>query len=155
MDEAILERLMIDDALGALSPDARALLEAYVCNQPKELAAWRRVAAAAAEAIPVAKAESLPPFPRQSVLRFPRVALAAAAVLLIGIGIGWEFSPAPAPQDLVMAPQTPQAVADVGITDFWSSSRLVAAALDAEQHAPSGPRSGWSLNDFLNSRDHQ
>ncbi|HUB25210.1 MAG TPA: hypothetical protein VL992_07250 [Tepidisphaeraceae bacterium] len=155
MDEATLERLMIDDALGALGPDVRALLEAYVRDQPKELAAWRRVAAAATEAIQPAKGESLPPFPHASVPRFPRIALAAAAALLVGFGIGWEFSPAPPRRAaLAIAAPMPQ-VAAAGVTDFFSSSRLVGVALDAERRAPSGPRMGWSLNDFLNSRDHQ
>ena len=157
MDAAILERLMIDDALGALSPDVRALLQAHLSGRESELAQWQRVVDTARLALPPATVESLPPFPRRYEWRIaPSLAmgLAAAAVLLLGIGIGWRITPSPSPSVAIAAAQTPappRPVATAGVTDFWSSKRLVAVALDTERHAQPAPHWDLSTNNDIQS----
>jgi len=155
MDAAILERLMIDDALGALSPDVRALLQAHLSGRESELAQWHRVADTAKLALPPATVESLPPFPRRFGWRMaPSLAmgLAAAAVLLLGIGIGWRVAPSPSvPIAAAHTPAPPRPVATAGVTDFWSSNRLVAVALDTERHAQPAPHWNPSTNNDIQS----
>jgi anti-sigma factor RsiW len=156
MDPAILERLMIDDALGALSPDVRALLEAFLAGDDAELAQWRLVADATKSALPRPTVESLPPFPRLRPWRIAppiRMAMALAAALLIGIGTGLHFVPARSTPIAATPPipaAPPAAVATVGVADFWSSKRLLAVALDTERHAQ--PPSHW--NDLINKFQH-
>ena len=54
MDDATLDRLMIDDALGALEPDVSALLAAYTASLPQNeqrRADWRALAERARESL--------------------------------------------------------------------------------------------------------
>lgn len=150
MDDETLERLMLDDALGALSDDARALLEAYLRDHAEhraDWAKWRNVADAAQNAMRPRSVISLPPFPRNRFV-FPRPVLAAAAMLLIGIGIGTQFRTAP----IAAGPSTPvalapQAPAVAGVEDFWSQQRFVSTALEAEHHSQTENNWNWSQNE--------
>jgi len=155
MENATLERLMIDDALGELSPDARELLRAFLNDGESELTQWRQLASDAKAALPSESVESLPAFPRQNVLRFQpflRVGLAAAAALLLGVGIGWRISPPPAREIVTIQTPAPASVSPAALitdsSDFWSSKRLLAVALDTERHAQ--PASHWNLNELHN-----
>jgi hypothetical protein len=155
MDNTTLERLMIDDALGELSPDARELLQAFLHDRENELAQWRQLAADAKAALPLESVESLPAFPRQNILRFQpflRAGLAAAAALLVGVGIGRQIAPRPTTEIVTIQTPAPTAasptVATADSSDFWSSKRLLAVALDTERHAQ--PASHWDLNELHN-----
>src|SRR5579862_9170455 len=113
MDDATLERLIFDDALGALSPDASALLAAHIQTMPggsERLAGWRQLAETARAAMPTASPQALPPFPVSRIVSNPwrigRIGLSVAAVLFLGLGIGLLF-----PHRLTSSPQvaiTPQ-----------------------------------------------
>jgi anti-sigma factor RsiW len=157
MDEKMLERLMMDDALGALGPDASALLAAYTKTLPDseaKLAEWRRVSALARQTMPAENMESIPPLAAnfQNALnpwRIARVGGSIAAMLAIGMAIGSHF-----PQARTTSPLPTQQTSQVvpppahtgGVTDFWSSRRMVASAL--EQKHPS--HSAWKWNSPLN-----
>ena len=117
MNRETLERLMLDDSLGALADDIRALLieRVAVAGSPAaaRLAAYRRTVKGARAALKQARRETLPPFPaarlRGEALRLRRRRLAGriaalAASLVLGLGLGYlAFSraeataPAPAP----------------------------------------------------------
>ena len=102
IDPEILERLLIDRALGELSPDAEALLEDYLAREPEaseeaeEIA--RAVDAARCALTPSEEVDShsLPPLllgKRGGILwRVGARAAALAACLLIGVGVGLWFS---------------------------------------------------------------
>ncbi len=149
MDQATLERLILDDALGALPSDASALLAAYVQTLPggnERLAAWQRVAATARTAMPTELAAPLPPFsaPKHTSnpWRIGAIGLAAAAVLAMGVGIGlWMPRRVAAPTQVAVVPQpiVVEMRSSGGVHDFWSSQRLLASAMQ-EKHEPS---SAW------------
>ena len=102
IDPEILERLLIDRALGELSPDAEALLEDYLAREPEasekaeEIA--RTVGAARCALAPSEEVDShaLPPLLLYGRWRFlwrgGARAAALAACLLIGVGVGLWFS---------------------------------------------------------------
>jgi hypothetical protein len=159
MDDATLQRLMIDEALGALDPDVSALLDAYTADLPAssgDRAAWQKLAQTARQAMPVAAAETLPPLrisrvPGPGIWRGARATLALAAAIAMGIGIGlWRARPetttvtvvAPAAQSFA----GPQAVSlpppPANGQSFWSSQRLLAMAQAqrSEAHAKSAGR---------------
>ena len=102
IDPEILERLLIDHALGELSPDAEALLADYLAREPKaseeaeEIARAVDVARCALTPSEDAKPYSLPPlllYARWRILwRAGARAAALAACLLIGVGVGLWFS---------------------------------------------------------------
>jgi hypothetical protein len=147
MDQATLERLMLDEALGALPADVSSLLAAYAQTLPgggERLAVWQQVAATAKAAMPAEPAAVLPPFPARNLVSNPwRIGpvglAAAAAALLIGVGIGlWTpRRPAAAPQ-VAIVPQSivAETPSNGGVHDFWSSQRLLASAME-EKHTPS------------------
>jgi hypothetical protein len=146
MDQATLERLMLDDALGALSADASELLAACVRTLPggdERLAAWRRVAATARAAMPGESAKVLPPFPTRRTVSNPwrmvRTGLSVAAVLALGVGIGLWMPRRPVAVTqvaVVSQPIVAEGPSTVGVHDFWSSQRLLALAME-EKHTPS------------------
>jgi anti-sigma factor RsiW len=164
MDDAALQRLMMDDALGALEPDTRALLAEFLNDRrgPKaDYAQWQRLIAAASQAIPASGPETLPEFPlrRLQWSRFQRAArltLSAAAMVLIGVGVGLRVSKSsnstkvainsPSPQSANLphpAPAPSDAAATFGVPDFWSTQRLLASALSANRQ----PRTQWQWID--------
>jgi len=141
MDDATLDRLMIDDALGALEPDVSALLAAYTASIPdtdQRRAGWRDLAEKARHAMVMPAADALPPFPAAQLraARFwhnGRLGLAIAAVLAVGIGIGlWmpgkPVAVGPVAQVTKPVPTSPPPA--IGVSDFWSSRRLLASAVE-------------------------
>ena len=93
MDDATLERLILDDALGALSPDASALLAAHIKTLPggsERLAAWRQVADSARSAMPTEAVADLPPFPVHGMTsnpwRISRIGLLRRRCAVSGVG---------------------------------------------------------------------
>ena len=164
MDDAALQRLMMDDALGALEPDTRALLGEYLKDRPAlkaDHAQWQRLTAAATQAIPASVPETLPEFPRRRLQwsrfhRAARLTFSAAAMVLIGVGVGLRVSKPsnstavatniPSPLAVNMphpAPASADAAATFGVPDFWSTQRLLASALSANRQ----PRPQWQWID--------
>jgi hypothetical protein len=153
MDDATLDRLMIDDALGALEPDISVLLAAYTATIPdieQRRAGWRDLAEKARHAMAMPAADALPPFPAAQLraARFwhnGRLGVAIAAVLALGVGIGlWmpgkHVAVAPIAQVINPAPSSPPRA--IGVSDFWSSRRLLASAVE---HGVQGrPAWRWS-----------
>ena len=156
MDQATLERLMLDDALGALSVDASDLLAAYVRTLPggdERLAAWQRVASTARAAMPSESAKLLPPFPiRRRVgnpWRMLRMGLSVAAVLALGVGIGlWMPRRPVATKQVAVVPQpiVAEIPSIVAVHDFWSSQRLLASALQEKREPAGGGQWGSPSN---------
>ena len=128
MNPTTLERLMIDDALGALPPDVSALLAEHC--PPADRAAWHSLAAAAKSAGQIAPLPLPAPRFRPGCAR--RV-LAIAALLLLGLAIGLALPrPHQSPLAITPSPPAPQAhlqtAAASGVPDFWSTQRLLASA---------------------------
>lgn len=153
MDDAILERLMIDDALQALAPDVSALLAAYTAGMPaagERRARWRDLADAARAALEVEASEELPPFPANKLRTSQRwhkarIGLSVAAVLALGVGIGswWPTKPAAAPTvGRIASPLQSEPPRSTGIQDFWSSQRLLASA--AQHRVGNHPALKWT-----------
>lgn len=140
MNPDALERLMLDDSLGALDGDARALLHAYLQHEPaaarsaNELDEIVRRAGAALRPEGVG---DLPPFPAARLdraqrtirrIRFAGRAAALAACIGLGIGIG-----ANVPRDAGPATpeQSPLKLVEAGDkagsaeNDFWSARRML------------------------------
>jgi hypothetical protein len=152
LDQAAVERLMIDDALGALDPDVQALLADYLARAgagDREQQQWRRVADAARKALPEDVEERLlPPFPGRRMQawrlwRVTQIAVAAAALLVIGfdLGRGRIRQPEPAPV-IAQAPAPTEPVASFGVQNFWSPQRLLASAMQARPQ----PAPAWHWN---------
>jgi hypothetical protein len=141
MDDATLERLMIDESLGVLDADVSTLLAAYTAQNPaaSERANWQELAAKLRQAMPVATEQALPPLHlpasrhRQS-WSHARSILALAAAIALGIGIGlWRApatatSPPPAAQASAAAPAVSLPPPPANGQSFWSSKRLLAMA---------------------------
>jgi hypothetical protein len=153
VNEQTLERLIIDEALGALPPDVGELLAAYCANttHERERQEWQRLTLTAREALQPRATEAIPVFPVQAVrvLRFRRtavMALSAAAALLFGIGIGVHLHLAQPSAGPVLAAQPTNASvvapATAGVLDIWSSNRLLAVALESKREAQ--PQWRWS-----------
>jgi hypothetical protein len=162
VDDQTLERLMIDDALGALAPDVSALLSEYTQNvgaADQQRLRWRELAEAARQAMGTPAAEALPPFPSRQLRaarlwHSGRIGLAIAAVLLLGFGIGlWMPSQRAAVEPLarITSPSSSSGEREEGVRDFWSSQRLVASA--AEHTGRGHPAWRWTspLTESLNS----
>jgi anti-sigma factor RsiW len=141
VDDQTLERLMIDDALGALAPDVSALLSDYTQRMgtvDQQRMRWRQLADAARAAMDAPAVEALPPFPAGQLRaarlwHTGRIGMAIAAVLLVGFGIGlWMPSQhaALAPLAQVSNPSSSSGPREEGVRDFWSSQRLVASAVE-------------------------
>jgi len=143
IDPEILERLLIDRALGELSPDAEALLEDYLARQPEaseeaqEIARTADLARCALTPSEEFDSHALPPLllgKRGRILwRVGARAAALAACLLIGVGVGLWLSQS---KQVV---ETQQEIAWVGAEDsdgteeanrseIWSARRFYEAA---------------------------
>jgi hypothetical protein len=152
MDDETLKRLMIDDALGALSPDVSSLLSAYSETVPagkSERSAWRSLAMDARRALSQQTVEDLPPFPATQRIslpwRFARIGISAAAMLAIGVGIGLRMPRAVPPRPEVAVAVQPAATELAGSNDmggFWSSQRLLAYA--EQQKRPKSSSLRWT-----------
>ena len=156
MDDQTLERLMIDDALGALSPDASELLAAHIASSPhaaERLNRWRQtteLARRASESQEPTVAPSLPPLSLRAHPRWTRIGLAIAAAWLLGIGVGLLVphgpSSNPGPSPAVIAKLTPPSSSNApaaGVTDFWSSQRLISMATAGDRNRPRAAGAQW------------
>ena len=163
MDNQTLQRLMIDDALGALEPDVRALLSAHTATHPPdqaEHALWQQLADTARQVAPVASSDAIPPLPHGRLrairlMQIGRTTLALAAAILIGLAVGLHLpqqGSSVAPQAVatpspLAAPLAP--VAASSPTDFWSSKRLLASAMAYKPEPPSESRSEFRAGPSL------
>ena len=157
MDRQTLERLMIDDALGALSPDASALLAVH--TDAGERGRWKEIAALAKSAgagglflDSEAVAEGSLPAGASGRRVMGRI-LVMAAMLLVGLGIGLLIPRRSASPPMATLPgpqwQLDSAVAAApaadAVPDFWSSRRLIGAAVN--RNGPPPPH--WSLEGIV------
>lgn len=160
MKPELLEPLLLDRALGELSPEVAALLDAHLAQNP---AAARR-AAEFADTLSLARAATAtPPAAPHRPLDLTRVRqahraahsiatrrfeiLRLAACLALGLGLGWlartstansEFTSAPLASTPKISPPAPSPAASSS-TSFWSVARLV-----AEERARSASAAGHS-----------
>jgi hypothetical protein len=156
MDDQTLERLMIDDALGALPPDVSELLAAHTSSSPlatEQKKRWRQtaeLAGRASESHEQAVATLLPPLSLRSHPRRARIGLAIAAAWLIGIGIGLLMphgsatNPGPSPAVIAkLTPSSSSSAPPAGVTDFWSSQRLISMATAGDRNRPRTASAKW------------
>ncbi len=144
MNNQTLERLLIDDALGALTADTSALLAAYTASTGTEeqRLKWKQLSEVAIRALYLSPAETAPPFPQRRlriarIQRAARAAMAIAATLVIGVGIGLcvpnPHSLPASSADLVKNQSTAIPVKRLPVVeaaDIWSTDRLIATALE-------------------------
>jgi hypothetical protein len=157
MDDQALKRLMIDDALGELSPDVSWLLMEYLQVVPageSERLAWSKLAADARRALPGQPTEQLPPFPAGARFSFPwrslgtGVSIAASLAIGVGVGLRMPRSASPPREVAVVVPLTATEVPasnnslSSGGGGFWSSKRLLAYA--QQQKRPESSPLRWT-----------
>jgi hypothetical protein len=150
MNEATLERLMMDAALGALSPDVEELLAAHVASDPgkvREAEELKQLVGRAREAITVdCPAEpDLRPYwmnerrrVRQMLIGGARLA-AMAACVIVGMLIPKPRveRPAPAAVKNTAMPTTVVAVSDAKRQrdgELWSAQRIYQNAVEANRN---------------------
>jgi hypothetical protein len=157
MKQEILDRLLIDRALEALTPDVAALLDAYLEQEPQQAPAaeeFRTAVRLARLAAPPAPAVPLPPLKlapmpeaRPARLDLWRAwwpaELAAAFVLGIGLTFWAVRHTEPAPTRIESRPRMAALAASEPATPsaFWSLERL--ASLEPKVAAPRPPRLTW------------
>ena len=158
MKPEIIERMLIDRALGALEPDTDALLDAYLEKEPalKNLAAGiDETVLLTKQAMPIPKLAGLPPlkarpFPSpESRFRFPSALLwpaGIAAAFFLGLSLSVliprqnttlisDMRPATETRPAIAVTPSNNAAAPQG---FWSIKRL--ASLTPNSSAPAQPR---------------
>lgn len=165
MNPETLDRLLMDRALGGLSPDVEALLDSWLARNPDAAARARdydSAAGAARQVLAINRDAMLPPLRIEQVrrlerttrqLRIVRNIASLAAVLVIGVAIGaWQSRPpaartaptndTPTPR-LISSwlPDRATASADKG-TGFWSTESLTRPARSPRSH--DGPRVIWN-----------
>lgn len=102
MDQHIMESLLLDQALDALSPDVEQLLQAYVTDHPEFNSlseSIHQTASLGQKAVRARLPEELPAFPRARLVHEPghvsvqsmRTWRTIAACILIGMGIGFSL----------------------------------------------------------------
>jgi anti-sigma factor RsiW len=155
MKQEILDRLLIDRALDALSPEVAALLDEHLEKEPQHMHASQEInntVRLAKLALARRQEMSLPPLkllllPEKAPLRVdPRhtwrlAELAAALILGIGLGL-WAFRPG---EPAVSKPEANR----VGVTrevfdpapSFWSMKRL--ASIGSRPSSLQAPRLTW------------
>lgn len=149
MDHETLERLVLDDSLGALSDDIRVLLAERIGAAARS-AAYRRTVDDARAVLAQQRREALLPFPAARLrceaagLHRRRLAgriAALAASLVLGLGLGYlafgradATAPAGAPAPTQVAQVVPPAPAPApeAVTEFWSTRGLAARAMAAQ-----------------------
>jgi hypothetical protein len=134
MDAEILERLLMDRALGGLAPDVEALLAAYLAQDGAAAERAREFEAAAMAARQVLRTSGplgLPKFPAGQIrglertrhqLVLVRNVTGLAAAIVAGIGLGVVFFREPATRPGIDRPPVVAASAPRG--EFWSAQRL-------------------------------
>ena len=152
MDAEILEKLILDQALGQLPPETMALLEAYLAHDADartQMAAYEKVTTMATRAIAENAPATMPSrtFPaaalkrRHVVRRASRWGAAAAACIAAGFLVG-RWNGAEVRHEVPNLPEisaqggkeaaTP-ARGNIGVPDFWSQQRLRALAAQPRQ----------------------
>ncbi len=102
MDIHIMESLLMDQALDALSPDVAQLLQAYLSDHPEFQPlseAIRETAVLGQKAVAAEMPTEMPRFPRERLSQKPRQAgwpsvrrwKTIAACILLGMGIGFSL----------------------------------------------------------------
>jgi anti-sigma factor RsiW len=168
MNPEMLDRLLLDRALGALSDDAAALLDAWLARDPQAARRAGEYAAAVAAGRNAlggdAAAGALPPFPagavrtarqtRRRLLVLRRV-VGIAAALMLGIGLGatvfrTDVAPRAARETGGLAALSAPSSAGPSIAQvsagrggFWSVERLVQTGRAAAAR-PAGTRLIWN-----------
>lgn len=143
MDKDMLERLMMDQALGALPPDVEALLTAFLADRPQDQRSGERIAltvAAARRALVEPPSARLKAFPREEIDRRYRLRrrwewagriTGLAACILIGFGLhaAWNLrgagsSPNPGSVGTLVDASAPSAhrpaQGAAAVDGFWS-----------------------------------
>ncbi len=139
MKSEMLETLLLDRALGELSPEVAALLDAHLAQNPDaarraaELAGTLQLARAATAA-PVASAPH--PLDVGRLRRAQRTQRSAArrveifrlaACLALGLGLGWlAHAPQPRLEIAAATPHRATPLPAVSPAGFWSVARIVA-----------------------------
>ena len=154
-----MERLLVDRALGGLSSDVTALLDAYLENEPAQASLRREIddtVRLAGRALPRPPSVSLPP---PKFIAFPQMPLAKpfhrsrwwpaelAAVFVLGLALGlMALRPS---QPLVSGPESPgletarrSPAPQSTPSAFWSMARLGDLELKASASPP--PRISWT-----------
>lgn len=161
MDASVLERLLLDRALGVLPADADVLLNAYIAQDPAAAARaqeFDEVAGAARRVLRAAAVDTLPPFPGARLERVVRArrelailrnVVGLAAAILLGVGLGGKFFAPRGPfrpdtrvalvQDVAFPARPVEPGARGG---FWSVERLYERARQARP--TNGDRVKWS-----------
>jgi len=161
MDAETMERLLIDNRLGELSPDTVQLLEAYLHVTPDadailaEIDSVIDLADRALRADPPAAAEALPPLSIEDALRRERasqpydrtgwarpLALAASIILAFLLGTRWTSAPSiPSPGRIDRVARSPLAAPPDG-AEFWSVAKYVSDRPAA--HNSNGDHVEWT-----------
>jgi hypothetical protein len=158
MNEKILERLLVDRALGGLSSDVAALLDAHLENKPAPAGLRNEIDEAvqlAARALPHPPSRPLPPpkfiaFPQtiaaKPLYRRLRWPAELAAVFVLGLGLGlWTplrnepLASRPDRIQVVAMRESPRAESQSAA--FWSVARLVCR--ESRPSSPPAPRLSW------------
>jgi hypothetical protein len=160
MNAEILEKLLIDQALGALPPEVESLLKAYLQKDApanQESRQWEVVVDNAQRSL-AAEMPALPPFDREKLqarintrknwrraAQFSAIGAGMAACLVIGMLMGYgraaetariaQTAGSKALQPIPTALATPSGEQKTAaVSDFWSESRL--RALAEQPHPP-------------------
>jgi hypothetical protein len=163
MNAEILQTLLIDRSLGALSVETEALLADYLDRHPETAALAREYSETATLArlsLGSAKTISAPPFPgykirlaQRSLVRRRRLRVAAllAASLLLGTVFGTlvsrqSLSPhvgqkSPATVTTIETPQPPSTESTTPSARFWSRARFLAQNMASSDSR--SPRFAW------------
>lgn len=154
MNPETLDRLLLDRALGALTPDACELLDAYLEREPDVAARGRQFAVAtdlARQALVADRPAVLPPFPQQILrsadrthrrLVMVRNVASLAACVLLGVGLGAHLLRTPqaarGPDHVAPPPEqtTVRAIGTDTSPGFWSVERLRNVARAPRPAAP-------------------
>jgi len=148
MNDATLERLMMDAALGAMNEDVRELLMAHLAGDQqkvREVEEWRELVGKAREAVKEECPAQPDPQAMRRRLRIERAVgwgkriVAMAACLLIGFGIARMR---PARQVEVVVREKPVSSAVVAVNDarpvaegeLWSASRIYRNAVEVNRN---------------------
>ena len=144
MTPEMLDRLLLDRALGVLGPEACALLSAYLerdAEAARRATEFETATMLARRALGASATTELPPFPAAAIERVQRTqrrlvlvrnVAALAACVLIGVGVGnWTARESPRPASPIqLTPAGPAATYVTGgpatesNSGFWSAQRL-------------------------------
>jgi anti-sigma factor RsiW len=134
MKSDVLERLLIDHAAGALSPDVAELVEDHLEREPaarREAAEIGETVRLARQALSTQRVVTLPD--RRQPVRVPMWAWAMAACFVIGLSLGIFARRNRSESPQIVAVSFPQRAAAAASDEsgFWSLRRLRAAAPSA------------------------